>query len=156
EKREPRHGHTSCCIVWSGHCLVDGCSIPRFTWREWLASASLFGAQYRWLCCGTARGYVFRLERVQVWDVGYRLGRGGKHHDPAGRKLAYPPLIPGCTLSKNSVYFAGQKIQIDEFKFKERNHVNIDLSKNEESELQTESLGEKIETIIEKLPPTEV
>jgi hypothetical protein len=34
--------------------------------------------------------------------------------------------------------------------------VNIDLSKNEESELQTESLGEKIETIIEKLPPTEV
>jgi len=34
--------------------------------------------------------------------------------------------------------------------------VNIDLSKNEESELQMESLGEKIETIIEKLPPTEV
>lgn len=34
--------------------------------------------------------------------------------------------------------------------------MNIDLSKNEESELQMESLGEKIETIIEKLPPTEV
>lgn len=34
--------------------------------------------------------------------------------------------------------------------------MNIDLSKNEESELQLESLGEKIETIIEKLPPTEV
>lgn len=34
--------------------------------------------------------------------------------------------------------------------------MNIDLSKNEESELQMESLGEKIETIIGKLPPTEV
>lgn len=34
--------------------------------------------------------------------------------------------------------------------------MNIDLSKNEESELQLESLGEKIETIIGKLPPTEV
>lgn len=34
--------------------------------------------------------------------------------------------------------------------------MNIDLSKNEENELQTESLGEKIETIIEKMPPEEV
>ncbi|MEW6083184.1 MAG: exopolysaccharide biosynthesis protein [Chloroflexota bacterium] len=32
----------------------------------------------------------------------------------------------------------------------------IDLSQNEETELQTESLGEKIELIIEKLPPEEV
>ncbi len=32
----------------------------------------------------------------------------------------------------------------------------IDLSKNEESALQTESLGEKIELVIEKLPPAEV
>ena len=34
--------------------------------------------------------------------------------------------------------------------------TEIDLTKNEESELETESLGEKIELIIEKLPPTEV
>lgn len=33
---------------------------------------------------------------------------------------------------------------------------HIDLSQKEESELQTESLGEKIELIIEKMPPTEV
>lgn len=33
---------------------------------------------------------------------------------------------------------------------------HIDLTQNEESELQTESLGEKIELIIEKLPPTDV
>ncbi len=33
---------------------------------------------------------------------------------------------------------------------------HIDLSKNEESALQTESLGEKIVLVIEKLPPTEV
>lgn len=33
---------------------------------------------------------------------------------------------------------------------------HIELSKNEETELQTESLGEKIELIIEKMPPTEV
>ena len=32
----------------------------------------------------------------------------------------------------------------------------IDLTQNEESELETESLGEKIELIIEKLPPSEV
>ncbi len=32
----------------------------------------------------------------------------------------------------------------------------IDLSKNEESALQTESLGEKIKLVIEKLPPAEV
>jgi len=33
---------------------------------------------------------------------------------------------------------------------------HLELSKNEESELQMESLGEKIELIIEKLPPSEV
>lgn len=33
---------------------------------------------------------------------------------------------------------------------------HIELSKNEEFELQAESLGEKIELIIEKMPPTEV
>ncbi len=33
---------------------------------------------------------------------------------------------------------------------------HIDLSKNEESALQTEALGEKIELVIEKLPPVEV
>ena len=33
---------------------------------------------------------------------------------------------------------------------------HIELSKNEESELQAESLGEKIELIIEKMPPAEV
>lgn len=33
---------------------------------------------------------------------------------------------------------------------------HIDLTKTEESALQTESLGEKIEFVIEKLPPTEV
>jgi len=33
---------------------------------------------------------------------------------------------------------------------------HIDLTQNEESALQIESLGEKIEIIIEKLPPTEV
>lgn len=34
--------------------------------------------------------------------------------------------------------------------------THIELSKNEESELQTESLGEKIELIIQKMPPVEV
>jgi len=33
---------------------------------------------------------------------------------------------------------------------------HIELSKNEETELQAESLGEKIELIIQKMPPTEV
>lgn len=33
---------------------------------------------------------------------------------------------------------------------------HIDLTQNDESELQTESLGEKIELIIEKMPPIEV
>ncbi|HKY53050.1 MAG TPA: exopolysaccharide biosynthesis protein [Anaerolineales bacterium] len=34
--------------------------------------------------------------------------------------------------------------------------TEIDLTQNEESELETESLGEKIELIIERLPPSEV
>jgi hypothetical protein len=34
--------------------------------------------------------------------------------------------------------------------------THIDLSQNEEIALQTESLGEKIEVVIEKMPPTEV
>lgn len=39
----------------------------------------------------------------------------------------------------------------------EKNNVShIDLTQNEESALQAESLGEKIELIIEKLPPEEV